>query len=1061
MLPHLNAEAVRNALDQFDAEFRASDEWKSDGRQRYALSVGGRLYPPKRIVALIIGRTSGFGSVEARRRLAEVGFDSVELAPEQGWSEFVSWVRRIAESSDNIAEEKSYKLPIIANVAAAREAFSQPDSDWVPVLKRAFGPPNNLTPWNMHQRFLQWCEQEPEIARKSLDTLWAVGGDAVSRVSTFVESLPTNLISNRLRVTLASFLLMSEDPDNLPIYRATPFDRSYRVTGFPNPGGDASPSEVYQAALDFLDRLMEECEASGIEIKDRLEAQGAVWSVVYATLSEPAFASWTEEEREALRRFRGEQSYGPYWWVNQGATFRQESTGGYVWAPQRNSAGSQLAHHANVSRLKKGDTIVHYSNGAIRAIGTVLEDAEDGDRPPELPSGPWETDGRLAHVEYRLLEEALPLASIPQEWRVEESNPFDSNGNVRQGYMYPISVPFWEKISSLVGEASPTELWVIGAGGSPSAFDVLLTHVRQTVAAQGREAHWWSYPLQPQHEVALKEHPYLYVYVGEPISKITHRLHILDWASQSGSDGIESPWPEVTLAEDVGRTRRGETQSEIFKTWLLVDAMEALPEPLGIDGFVSANGGSVVASALLNGFGLWTRARSAGSGRSWIFQANPNLYDVKGAVNELTEINWTTRQHASRIHVGDLVYLWESGPSAGIVGTARVASEPGLMPDYVAELRFTHRPDAFEKPEPRVRLSVLATVEPPLLRTELLANPLLSSMSILKGAQGTNFALTEGEAGELARLLDGRLRTVSPPSLEDLAEAVYMTASELAEIESLLDEKRQLILEGPPGSGKTFLARLFARYFSRQPLNREPDERVQVVQFHQSYGYEEFIQGIRPTTVDGVLRYDLQPGVFKKLCATAKANPEKRFALIIDEINRGNISRIFGELLYLLEYRDQAVRLGNSGPDESPFSIPENVYLVGTMNTTDRSLTQIDYALRRRFFFYRLMPTARGTAPVLTSWLRAQGVSDADRQRLVGLFIALNDRIVQELGEHFQIGHSYLMRSGIERTEVLEQVWQRGVLPLLEEYFHNRKNLTEFLDDFRISRLQGNADPID
>ncbi len=138
----------------------------------------------------------------------------------------------------------------------------------------------------------------------------------------------------------------------------------------------------------------------------------------------------------------------------------------------------------------------------------------------------------------------------------------------------------------------------------------------------------------------------------------------------------------------------------------------------------------------------------------------------------------------------------------------------------------------------------------------------------------------------------------------------------LDEIESLLLDKKQIIFEGPPGSGKTFLADLFARYFTENPLEGEHDERIEVVQFHQSYGYEDFVQGIRPVTDgEGRLQYRVMPGIFLQHCERARANPDKRFVLIIDEINRGNLSRIFGELLMLLEYRDKKVRLPYAAGD--------------------------------------------------------------------------------------------------------------------------------------------------
>jgi MoxR-like ATPase len=757
----------------------------------------------------------------------------------------------------------------------------------------------------------------------------------------------------------------------------------------------------------------------------------------------------------------GDESTG-FWWVNQGSTFQQESQGSYVWAPQRSSNGRELGHHANVSLLRMGHRVIHYANGAIRAVGTVIEDAVDGPRPQGLPEGPWEDDGRYAGVEYRMLDAPVSLNAIPAEWRIAESNPFDSAGNVRQGYMFPLSRLFWEKLAPMVGETLTGRSlapFLVGAQGSPLEADRIIARVNAAVEANRQDAQWWSYPLQPHHQEALAAHPFLYLYVSAPVSKITHRLHIVDSVTQAGPTGIESPWPDITQEEDRGKTRRSDAQDEIFKTWVLVDSVEELPEAWHVQQLETVDGGPAIPASLLNGFGLWRLKAMASSsqGRTWLFQANPNLFDLQGAIRDLDGFTWTTRQHAREIHAGDRAYLWQSGPNAGILATARISTEPNLQDNSDSKM-FELVPGTFDKEEMRVTVEVEDVLEPPLTRAEIQENPKLASLQILRIAQQTNFPVTPEEAEELDRLIAPRIK--AKPTLDDLVQATHLSFEELSEIEDLLKYRKQIVLEGPPGSGKTFVARLFARYFTGNPLDGAPDERVQVVQFHQSYGYEEFVQGIRPSTKDGVLHYDLEPGVFMTLCATAAKNPSKRFVLIIDEINRGNISRIFGELLYLLEYRDEAIHLGNSGDVATLFSIPSNVYLIGTMNTTDRSLSQIDYALRRRFYFYRLMPVVKGEAPVLASWLRTSTVPAADAERIVRLFVALNQRIVSELGEHFQLGHSYLMKDGIGRPEVLSQVWRRGVLPLLEEYFHNRRNLTEFMEEFTIERLERDGSDI-
>jgi 5-methylcytosine-specific restriction protein B len=182
-------------------------------------------------------------------------------------------------------------------------------------------------------------------------------------------------------------------------------------------------------------------------------------------------------------------------------------------------------------------------------------------------------------------------------------------------------------------------------------------------------------------------------------------------------------------------------------------------------------------------------------------------------------------------------------------------------------------------------------------------------------------------------------------------------------------------------------------------------------------------------------------------------NLDKKYVVVVDEINRGNISRIFGELLFLLEYRDKQVSLPYSRPGDPKFSIPENVYLIGTMNTTDRSLAQIDYALRRRFYFYRMLPVVDGDAPVLRRWLEKQDLEPESRERTLRLFVALNKRIQIHLGEHYQVGHSYFMTTDIANKSGRDRVWAYAVMPLLEEYFYNHRDKNKILSEFRIENL--------
>jgi 5-methylcytosine-specific restriction enzyme B len=277
--------------------------------------------------------------------------------------------------------------------------------------------------------------------------------------------------------------------------------------------------------------------------------------------------------------------------------------------------------------------------------------------------------------------------------------------------------------------------------------------------------------------------------------------------------------------------------------------------------------------------------------------------------------------------------------------------------------------------------------------------------------------------------------------LEDALKDLFLSEREFRSMLDALANHRNLILQGPPGVGKTFVA----RRLSWAHVGRRNPENPGFIQFHQSYAYEDFIQGYRPAGNEG---FTLRDGVFHRFCARARERPDDQFVFIIDEINRGNLSRIFGELLMLIEADKRGPEFAISltySPDGEKFSVPENVCLLGMMNTADRSLAIVDYALRRRFVFFSLKPAFGREA--FTQHLVTSGV-DEDVVRLIDeRFGALNQEIsrdVQNLGPGFEIGHSYFVPN--DREASLDLDWYRGIvrtqiLPLLREYWIDRPEL--------------------
>jgi hypothetical protein len=253
-------------------------------------------------------------------------------------------------------------------------------------------------------------------------------------------------------------------------------------------------------------------------------------------------------------------------------------------------------------------------------------------------------------------------------------------------------------------------------------------------------------------------------------------------------------------------------------------------------------------------------------------------------------------------------------------------------------------------------------------------------------------------------------------------------------VSGLLDGSPQIILTGPPGTGKTYGAKKVAEHILRTQGIEDTESNIRIVQFHPSYGYEEFVEGLRPESTENGFRFAPQFGIVIQMALGVLEDGKPR-VLIIDEINRANIPRVFGELMYLLEYRDSKIDLMYHAEQ---FSLPPNLYIIGTMNTADRSVQGIDLALRRRFDFFELKPDVE----VLRNWYK-----DKENKLGEGLFqgfIALNKHLEDHVGKHLAIGQSYLMRPLMD-SKTLDKIWDQQLMPLIEEYFFDRPN---HLSDF-------------
>lgn len=369
---------------------------------------------------------------------------------------------------------------------------------------------------------------------------------------------------------------------------------------------------------------------------------------------------------------------------------------------------------------------------------------------------------------------------------------------------------------------------------------------------------------------------------------------------------------------------------------------------------------------------------------------------------------------------GDKVICYETTPTKQIMALAIVSKENDGKNIW------------FEKVE---------SLTTPIPFAIIKENPDLANLEFIQNGRGSFFKVTKEEYVILMDIIRESNKGASHEVVhekygqEDFLDEVFMSKDDLTGLENLLKNKKNIILQGAPGVGKTFCARRLAF----EMMGEKDESRVQLVQFHQNYSYEDFILGYKPSGSD----FELQRGTFYKFCISAANNPDKPYFFIIDEINRGNLSKIFGELLMLIEKDYRGEKLTLAYKDEK-FFVPKNIYIIGMMNTADRSLAMIDYALRRRFSFYDMRPGFQSEG-----FKKYQaGLANPRFDRLIEKVEELNRAIAKDesLGSGFELGHSYFcgQKNGVDDAW-LHQVINYDIVPMLQEYwFDNRSEVKKW-----------------
>jgi len=422
---------------------------------------------------------------------------------------------------------------------------------------------------------------------------------------------------------------------------------------------------------------------------------------------------------------------------------------------------------------------------------------------------------------------------------------------------------------------------------------------------------------------------------------------------------------------------------------------------------------------------------SDGSKQYWWLNANRSIWSFSEiAVGE--EQSYTIRNEKGNprrifknfldARAGDVVVGYETTPVKKIVAICEVSKPQDGERLYFKKLRDLDAPVPF---------------------SDIKSDPVLSQCEFCKNPNGSFFKLTEEEYLRLEEMFDEddaspvQTSAKKPYTDAQFLQDVFVSKSDLTAMKGLLERKKNLILQGAPGTGKTFAAKRLAYAM----MGEEDASRVGFVQFHQSYTYEDFVIGYRPNSEGG---FDIQPGIFADFCSRAARDSGRSYFFIIDEINRANISKVFGELLMLIEadHRGDSVELSI---DRRRLTVPENLFIIGMMNTADRGLALIDYALRRRFAFFDMKPAL--DTPGFLAMLQDTG--NEKLSALVDAVREVNKEIEKDpaLGQGFCIGHSYFCAQKGVTDEDVHGIARFEIEPLIAEYWFDDQQKVRKLTD--------------